>query len=203
MLLDVAHRRVALQARRCASSHALRSRRSTCGRSACRISRTSPTSAHVDLDVLVDLGRVDLDVDLLGVRRVGLEVAGHAVVEAHAERDDQVGLLDRACSPRPRRACPSCPGCAAWRRGEAAEAEQRRARPGCPSCARTRAAAPVASARDDAVAGEDQRALGARRSARRRARARRAAGGAPGGSRAGAPAIVAVEARGSSAARPW
>ena len=32
--------------------------------------------------------------------RVGLEVAGDAVVEAHAERDEEVGLLDRLVDPR-------------------------------------------------------------------------------------------------------
>ena len=55
--------------------------------------------ADVDLDVLVDLGAVDLDVDLLGVERVGLDVAGHPVVEAHAERDQQVGFLDGGVDP--------------------------------------------------------------------------------------------------------
>ena len=35
----------------------------------------------------------------LALRRVGLEVAGDAVVEAHAERDQQVGFLDRRVDP--------------------------------------------------------------------------------------------------------
>ena len=55
--------------------------------------------ADVDADVLVDLGRVDVDVDLLGVERVGLEVAGDAIVEAHAEGEQQVGFLDRGVDP--------------------------------------------------------------------------------------------------------
>ena len=55
--------------------------------------------ADVDLDVLADLGRVDVDVDLAGVRRVGLEVAGDAIVEAHAERQQQVGFLNRGVDP--------------------------------------------------------------------------------------------------------
>ncbi len=52
---------------------------------------------YVGADVLVDLGGVDLDVDLLGVGRVAGEVAGDAVVEAHAEGEQQVGLLDGVC----------------------------------------------------------------------------------------------------------
>src|ERR1019366_10098996 len=39
----------------------------------------------VGANVLVDLGGVDLDVDLLGGGRVAGEVAGDAIVEAHAE----------------------------------------------------------------------------------------------------------------------
>ena len=56
--------------------------------------------ADVHLDVLADLRRVDVDVDLLRVRRVGLEVARDAVVEPHAERQQQVGFLDRGVDPR-------------------------------------------------------------------------------------------------------
>ena len=46
-------------------------------------------------DVLADLGRVDVDVDDLGVRREGLELAGDAVVEARADGDEQVALVHR------------------------------------------------------------------------------------------------------------
>ena len=56
--------------------------------------------ADVDAHVLVDLGRVDVDVDLLRVERVGLEIAGDAIVEAHAEREQQVGFLNRRVHPR-------------------------------------------------------------------------------------------------------
>ena len=49
----------------------------------------------VDPDVLVDFRGVDVDVNLLRVLRVRLQVAGDAVVEAHAERQQQIGLLDR------------------------------------------------------------------------------------------------------------
>ena len=78
----------------------------------------------VGADVLVDLGGIDLDVDLLRVGRVVGEVAGDAVVEAHAEGEQQVGLLDGVVDP----------GLAVHAhhaerermvRGEAAEAEQR------------------------------------------------------------------------------
>ena len=40
---------------------------------------------QIDLDVLVDRGRVDVDVDLLRARREGVEPAGDAVVEARAD----------------------------------------------------------------------------------------------------------------------
>ena len=36
----------------------------------------------------------------LRARRIRLEIAGDAIVEAHAERDDQVGLLDGVIDPR-------------------------------------------------------------------------------------------------------
>ena len=49
----------------------------------------------VGADVLGDLRRVDVDVDELGVRRELGELAGDAVVEAGADRDDQVGLVHR------------------------------------------------------------------------------------------------------------
>ena len=42
---------------------------------------------------LVELGRVDVDVDDLGLGREGVDLAGHPVVEAAPERDEQVGLL--------------------------------------------------------------------------------------------------------------
>ena len=80
----------------CASDRALRTRGS----------RSSSTSSQIadegdiDLDVLVDLGGIDLDVDLLRVGRVGLQIAGDAVVEAHAEGEQQVGFLDGVVDPR-------------------------------------------------------------------------------------------------------
>ncbi len=50
--------------------------------------------------VLGDLGRVDVDVDEGGVGSEGLQLAGDPVVEAHAHRDDQVGLADRVVGVR-------------------------------------------------------------------------------------------------------
>jgi hypothetical protein len=49
-----------------------------CARAAIMSSSTSaqsPTIGDVDLDVLADRGRVDVDVDLLGARREGVEAA--------------------------------------------------------------------------------------------------------------------------------
>ena len=49
-------------------------------------------------DVLADLRRVDVDMDELGVRREHVQLAGDAVVKARADRDDQVGLVQRVVS---------------------------------------------------------------------------------------------------------
>ena len=64
-----------------------------------RICAEVADEGDVDADVLVDLGGVDFDVDLLGVGRVAGEVAGDAVVEAHAEGEQEVGLLDGVVDP--------------------------------------------------------------------------------------------------------
>ena len=48
---------------------------------------------HVGMAVLADLGRVDIGVDDLGLRREGVELPGHPVVEAGAQRDQQVAAL--------------------------------------------------------------------------------------------------------------
>ncbi len=68
---------------------------STIGSSAARTRFASPDDRHLDRDVLADLGRVDVDVDDPGVRGVGPDVAGHPVVEAHPDREQQVRRLDR------------------------------------------------------------------------------------------------------------
>ena len=48
----------------------------------------------IDFHVLVDLRRIDLDVDFLGVGGIGLQIARHAVIKAHPQRDQQVGFLN-------------------------------------------------------------------------------------------------------------
>ncbi len=48
------------------------------------------------LHVLADFGGVDLHVDDIGVLGVLLKLAGHPVVEAHAEGNQQIGLHDGA-----------------------------------------------------------------------------------------------------------
>ena len=53
----------------------------------------------VHFHVLVDFGGIDLDVNLLGILGVSLQIAGHPVVEAHAQRDQQVRFLDRVIDP--------------------------------------------------------------------------------------------------------
>ena len=63
--------------------------------------RAIADDTDIDLDRLVDRGRIDVDVDLLRVRREGVDTAGDAVVEARADRIDhdvavvhrQVGLV--------------------------------------------------------------------------------------------------------------
>ena len=50
---------------------------------------------HVDLHHLVDLRGIDVDVDLARVRAELVQLAGHAVVEARADADHQVGFVHR------------------------------------------------------------------------------------------------------------
>ena len=47
-------------------------------------------------DVLADLCRINVDVHDLRLRRIGAHVPRDAVIEAHADTDEQVGRLDRA-----------------------------------------------------------------------------------------------------------
>ena len=46
-------------------------------------------------DILVEFGRINLDVDHVGILGVLIELAGDPVVKAHAEADNQVGIHDR------------------------------------------------------------------------------------------------------------
>ena len=80
-------------------SHSWRSCDFKFGNSSRRTAFKSPTSADVHLHVLVDLGAVDFDVNLLRVRRVRLQVAGNAVVKTHAESDQQIGFLNCRVQP--------------------------------------------------------------------------------------------------------
>ena len=48
-----------------------------------------------DSDHLVDLCRVDIDVDFLGADRKSLRVTNDPVIEPAAEINDQVGLVER------------------------------------------------------------------------------------------------------------
>ena len=91
-----------------------------------RLQRPPQVSRQGDVhpDVLVDLAGVDLRVDLLRVHRVGLQLAGDPVVEAHPQRDQEICFLDRRVHPgftvHPHHAQAE-----RMRRREASEAEQR------------------------------------------------------------------------------
>ena len=54
-----------------------------------------PDDRDVGAPVLSELGRVDVGVDDLGIGREFVELAGDSVVEAGAEGDQQIGLLER------------------------------------------------------------------------------------------------------------
>src|SRR6266849_1154855 len=54
----------------------------------------------IDLHVLVDFGAIDFDVNLAGFLGVRAQIAGDAIVEAHAHGDEQVGFLDGVIDPR-------------------------------------------------------------------------------------------------------
>ncbi len=79
--------------------------------------------SSVHFHVLVDLGAVDLDVNLAGFLGVGAQIAGDTVVKAHADGDEQVsflnGVIDPGLAVHPHHA--EVKGIAGW---EAADAEQ-------------------------------------------------------------------------------
>ncbi len=58
--------------------------------------------------ILADFRRIDIHVNHFGMRREGRQAPGDAVVEAHAQRDQQIGMRSCPCSPRSCRACPAC-----------------------------------------------------------------------------------------------
>ena len=72
---------------------------------------------HVGVADLVELGRIDVDVDDLGLRGEGVDPAGDPVVEPAPEGDQQVGAL-HGWSPRCScHACPASRGTAGGSRG--------------------------------------------------------------------------------------
>ncbi len=97
-VLDIAHRRVALHlpdgGHPLGAVPALHPREQVG-----QHTRQIAGQCHVHQDVLVELGGVNIDVDLSRVRRIRLEVAGHPVVEPHAERQQQVRLLNSLVHP--------------------------------------------------------------------------------------------------------
>ena len=48
---------------------------------------------NVDANILVDRGRIDIDVDLLGIGRKGIQPAGNTVVETRADTDHDVTIM--------------------------------------------------------------------------------------------------------------
>ncbi len=161
-VLDVAHRRRAL-----AGLDGLEPRR------ALAAPRTRTTDArqqlfqhfaqiahqrHVGLHVLVDLRGVDFDMNLLGLGGVGGERAGHAIVEAHAAGDEQIGFLNGAVHPR--LAVHAHHAQAQRMRGrKTADAEQRKAH-GNLGALGQRAHLLHGAGLDNAVSGENHRLLG-------------------------------------------
>ena len=115
---------------------------------------------HLDRDVLADLGRVDVDVDDAGVRRVRADVAGHPVVEAHAERDQQVGRLDGPVDVLPAVHAHEAVG-ERVPLVERADAQQRPRDRGVELLGEGEELG-LGAGVEDAVAGEDHRALGRR-----------------------------------------
>ncbi len=92
----------------------------SCRSASTSCARTRARVAHdrdVHLDVLRDRGRVDVDVDDLGLRRELVHLARHPVVEARADRDQAVRVVDAPCSARSRRACRACRATAGGPRG--------------------------------------------------------------------------------------
>src|SRR6266446_10591120 len=58
-----------------------------------------PDECRVNFYVLVDFGAVDFNVNLAGALGVSTKVAGDAVVKSHADRDEEVGLLNGVVNP--------------------------------------------------------------------------------------------------------
>ena len=54
-----------------------------------------PQDGHLRLTIFTNLCGVDLEVDHLGARRKGVELAGDAVIEASTNSDQQIAFCDR------------------------------------------------------------------------------------------------------------
>ena len=113
---------------------------------------------HIDLDVFVDFGGVDFDVNLFGLERVGRGGSSHAIVKAHAAGDEQIGFLNGVVYP-----CLAVHAHHAQvervRCGKSAEAQQRE-RNGNLRALSQRVNLLHGPRLDHAVAGKDHRALG-------------------------------------------
>ena len=57
--------------------------------------RAVADDAKIDFDVLVDRRWIDVDVDLLRLRRKGVNAAGDAIVEARADANHQIAIMHR------------------------------------------------------------------------------------------------------------
>ena len=118
-------------------------------------------AAHGDVGrlVLVELRGVDVDVDDLAVLAELFDLAGHAVVEPHAEGDQQIGLVRRRSWRTPSRACRAC-------RAQSGSSLGKAPRPitvivdGDAGLLGERAELFAGVAADDAAAGVDDRPLG-------------------------------------------
>ena len=98
-ILDVVYRNCALARFNCLEP-CEPSRPATRGSNCSSTSRKIADQRHIDFDVLVDLSRVDFNVNLLGLQRIGRGGSGHAIVKAHAAGDEQIGFLDGVIHPR-------------------------------------------------------------------------------------------------------
>ena len=54
---------------------------------------------HIHFDVLIDLGGIDFHLEFPGLGRVSLQTASDPVIKAHAEGDQQIGILDHVVHP--------------------------------------------------------------------------------------------------------
>ena len=114
---------------------------------------------HVDADVLVDRGRIDIDVDLLRVRREGIETARHAIVEARADAQHHIAIVHGVVGFERAMHADHAQPLRVGRR-ESAEAHQRgRDRPAGRFRQRAQGFGGRGTGIDDAAAGIDDRAL--------------------------------------------